>query len=203
MAARAQIGFHAAYNEKSGQETGWGNALVGAYLNKIGLPYSAVRYITETPPDSIKWLSISDAEKHGIDVTLVNPASTMPPASTELSTAIPQGTPLTAPPQASPSGGGGVPPCMAEFAKLREDVQKKGLAAKAAGERKVSREEMCKHITAFNVAELKWVKFTESNVSSCGISAQVVQQIKQVHDRTEQTREKICAVGPAAGDAPR
>jgi hypothetical protein len=92
-----------------------------------------------------------------------------------------------------------MPPCMAEFAKLRDDVQKKGLAAKAAGQRKVSREEMCKHITAYSAAELKWVKYTETNVQSCSIPAEVVQQLKQVHTNTEQTKERICAAGPSAG----
>jgi len=92
---------------------------------------------------------------------------------------------------------------MVEFTKLRDDVQKKGLAAKAAGERKATREEMCKHVTAYNAAELKWVKFTTANVStSCGIPAEVAQQLKKVHVVTEQTREKICAAGPAAGGAP-
>src|SRR5262245_36485081 len=109
-------------------------------------------------------------------------------------------SPMGAPPaQASPfGGGGGTPPCMAEFAKLRDDVQKRGLAAKAAGQRKVSREEMCKHITAYSAAELKWVKYTEANVKSCGIPAEVVSQLKQVHGNTEQTKEKICAPGPTA-----
>jgi hypothetical protein len=91
-----------------------------------------------------------------------------------------------------------MPPCMAEFAKLRDEVQKKGLAAKAAGQRKASREEMCKHITGYSAAELKWVKFTESNVQGCGIPAEVLQQLKQVHNNTEQTKEKICAAGPSA-----
>jgi hypothetical protein len=95
-------------------------------------------------------------------------------------------------------GGGGMPPCMAEFAKLREDVEKKGMAAKAAGQRKVGREEMCKFITTYATAEAKWVKFTESGVQTCGIPAQVANQLKQVHSNTEQTREKICAAGPAA-----
>ena len=107
-------------------------------------------------------------------------------------------------PQASPfggGGGGGMPPCMAEFTKLREEVQKRGLAARAAGDRKATREEMCKHITAYNSAELKWVKFSESNVTSCGIPVQVVQQLKEVHGHTEQTREKICAAGPGGGPA--
>jgi len=113
-------------------------------------------------------------------------------------------SPIGAPPaMASPfGGGGGMPPCMVEFAKLRDDVQKRGLAAKAAGQRKASREEMCKHITAFSAAELKWVKYTETNVTSCGIPAEVVQQLKQVHSNTEQTKEKICAAGPAAAGPP-
>lgn len=102
-------------------------------------------------------------------------------------------------PQASPFvGGGGMPPCIAEFNKLRDDVQKQGLAAKAAGQRKVSREEMCKHITSYSAAELKWVKYTESNVKTCGIPPEVVQQLKQVHSNTEQTKEKICAPAPVA-----
>lgn len=121
------------------------------------------------------------------------PAATpMPPPSM---------SPMGTMPQASPPGGGGMPPCMAEFAKLRDDVQKKGLAAKAASQRKVSREEMCKHITTYSAAELKWVKYTESNVTSCGIPAEVVQQLKQVHTNTEQTKERICSTagGPAPG----
>src|SRR5262245_9890611 len=89
------------------------------------------------------------------------------------------------------------PPCMAEFAKLREDVQKRGLAAKAAGQRKASREEMCKHITAYSAVELKWVKYTDANVTSCGIPTEVVQQLKQVHSNTEQTKEKLCAGVPS------
>jgi hypothetical protein len=52
MGPNAQIGFHAAYVVRSGQATelGAANALVGAYLNKLGLPDRAVVYITEAPP---------------------------------------------------------------------------------------------------------------------------------------------------------
>lgn len=123
------------------------------------------------------------------------PGDRTPPAS---SAPAPATSPMVAPPMASPFGGGGAPPCMAEFARLREDVQKRGLAAKAAGQRKVSREEMCKHITDYSAAELKWVKYTEANVSTCGIPAEVAQQLKQVHSNTEQTKAKICAAGPSA-----
>jgi hypothetical protein len=70
MGPQAQIGFHAAYDGETRRVTGSGNALVGAYLNKIGLPYGAVVYLTSASPDSITWLSKSDAEKLGIEVSL-------------------------------------------------------------------------------------------------------------------------------------
>jgi hypothetical protein len=69
MGSTAQIGFHAAYDGETRQVTSAGNALVGAYLNKIGLPSDAVVYITTASPDSITWLSKSDAEKLGIEVS--------------------------------------------------------------------------------------------------------------------------------------
>jgi len=60
------------------------------------------------------------------------------------------------PPVASPLGvGGGVPPCVEECAKLREEVQKRGLAAKPAGQLKARREEMCTYVGAYSAPELK------------------------------------------------
>ena len=81
---------------------------------------------------------------------------------------------------------------------MREDVEKKGRAAKALSERKPAREEMCKQITVFATAEAKWVKFAEANVASCGIPKEVAQQLKTMHGNTEQARERICSGGPAA-----
>lgn len=75
MSPQARIGFHAAYN-KDGQETGVGNALIGAYLNKIGLPYAAVVYITQAAPRSMTWLDVSEAEKLEIDVEQIGSAGT-------------------------------------------------------------------------------------------------------------------------------
>jgi hypothetical protein len=101
-----------------------------------------------------------------------------------------------------PGGGGGPPPCMADFVKLREEVEKRGKAAKAASERKVGREEMCKYITTFAEAEAKWVNFTEKNTqTSCGIPSQVATQLKQMHANTEQSKQRVCAAGGPAGMA--
>jgi hypothetical protein len=84
MGTRALIGFHAAYDAMTGQESGEANALVGAYLHEIGLPYSAVSYITHMSPGSMKWLTKADAEIVGIDVIVPRAATdqdNLPPQS--------------------------------------------------------------------------------------------------------------------------
>jgi hypothetical protein len=53
MSADSKIGFHAARNWVTGKETGSGNALIGAYLKKLGLAYPAVLYITQASAVSI------------------------------------------------------------------------------------------------------------------------------------------------------
>jgi hypothetical protein len=74
----AQIGLHSAYNVKSEQGSGVANALLGAYLNRVGLPYSAVVYLTQTGPQSITWLSIGDAKRLGIEVAPLDSAGRVP-----------------------------------------------------------------------------------------------------------------------------
>jgi hypothetical protein len=99
---------------------------------------------------------------------------------------------------APPAFGGAEPPCMPEFLKLRADVEQKGRATKALSDRKPSREEACKQLTLYSAAEGKWAKFTEANVASCGIPREVAQQLKTMHERTDQMRKAVCATGPAA-----
>jgi hypothetical protein len=141
----------------------------------------------------------------------VAPPGPMPmaPMATPAVGAAPYGAPSPFPqagfPQAGGPAGGGPssapPPCLAEFLKLREDVEKKGKAAKAASEHKATREEMCKQITVYSAAELKWVKFAESHVATCGIPANVATELKTVHTHTEDTKSKICAATAAIGVA--
>jgi len=77
----AKVGFHAAYVQKSGAtaESGPGNAVLGAYLDQIGLPEDAIVYITQASPNSMKWLSMEEAAQHGIDVALLPPPEAIPP----------------------------------------------------------------------------------------------------------------------------
>ena len=83
MASQSRIGFHAAYviNNGVARETGLGNAIVGAYVTQLGLPLSAVIYITNSNPREMTWLSADDARKVGIDVEFLELRSTNNPAS--------------------------------------------------------------------------------------------------------------------------
>jgi hypothetical protein len=102
---------------------------------------------------------------------------------------------------AGPAWPGNPPPCVAEFVKLRENVEKTGLAAKAAHEKNATREQMCKIIETFAAAEEKMVKYADGNAASCGIPVEAVKQMKGNHAHTVQIRKQVCSAGPAAAPA--
>ncbi len=68
----SKIGFHTAYNS-DGQESGQGNALLGAYLTRLGFSNDAVIYLTQATPDDMQWLNPADAARVGITYSLINP----------------------------------------------------------------------------------------------------------------------------------
>ena len=74
MAADAKIGFHAAFKIQNGSrtESGLGNALVGAYLNSLGLSQRTVAFISSADPRSMQWLTIENAKQNGIEVGRFN-----------------------------------------------------------------------------------------------------------------------------------
>jgi hypothetical protein len=76
MGSGAMVGFHAVYTvDDSGQplENGVGNALVGAYLSRIGLPDPAIIYVTKSHPKEMTWLDPAQALLTGIDVDILPP----------------------------------------------------------------------------------------------------------------------------------
>jgi hypothetical protein len=75
MGEGATIGFHAAYVLKSygPVESSSGNAILGAYLNQLGLSEDAILYLTKTAPTSIQWMSLADANEHGIAAAALSP----------------------------------------------------------------------------------------------------------------------------------
>lgn len=64
LSSAGRLGFHAA----SGQDgvSGGGNALVGAYMAKLGLNQEAIYSLTSASPNSIAWLDIATARTLGI-----------------------------------------------------------------------------------------------------------------------------------------
>lgn len=71
MEPNALIGFHAAYirdDRGRARESGQGNALVGAYLSRLGLSDEAILYIERARPDDITWLTEGDAHTYGISL---------------------------------------------------------------------------------------------------------------------------------------
>jgi hypothetical protein len=146
-------------------------------------------------------------------------APAAPPQQAPWPASAPPGQPMAAPPMGGGFGGGfgggggmggggmgGPPPaaqqeCVGSFTALRAEVEKRGMAAKAGGEKKATREEMCKLVTEYSVAEAKWIKFAETNMSKCGIPKQILQQLKTVHTKTTEGQKKLCSAGPAGGPA--
>jgi hypothetical protein len=95
---------------------------------------------------------------------------------------------------APPSQAGGPPDdCMKKFMPLREEAEKRGKMIKAAGDRKATPAEACKLIGSFGQAEIKMIKFVESNAAKCGIPPQVSEQMKNGHKNTEALHKKVCA----------
>ena len=86
MSSNGKVGFHAAYRvnkDGSASESGRANALVGAYLNNLGLPEKAIDYITSAPPESMRLLNREDAQRFGIQVVFYDNAPKTANASTE------------------------------------------------------------------------------------------------------------------------
>ena len=72
--AGARIGFHAARAclEDGCETSGVGNALIGAYLNQLGFDFPAVRYFTEAPPTSVRWLTAEKAREFNISIIRID-----------------------------------------------------------------------------------------------------------------------------------
>jgi hypothetical protein len=111
---------------------------------------------------------------------------------------------------AAPVGGGfggGAPPpqasgsadaCMKGFVPLREEAERRGKLIKAASDRKAPPDEACKLIGNFGQAELKMIKYVETNSAKCGIPPQIADQLKNGHKNTEKMQKQVCAVAQQA-----
>lgn len=83
MGKAAVIGFHAISVTRRGErvESGFGNAMYGAYLAKLGLSDKAIMYLTDAAPSDMNWLTPTDAENIGINLKVYDDKPTGPPRS--------------------------------------------------------------------------------------------------------------------------
>jgi hypothetical protein len=73
-----QIGFHAAYDEDSGRESGAGNAVMGAYLRDLGFGYKAIHLMTHKGPTSLEWLTPDLAKEVEVAWLMLQPPRAIP-----------------------------------------------------------------------------------------------------------------------------
>ena len=103
-----------------------------------------------------------------------------------------------APAGGPPQAGGGADACMKGFVPLREEAEKRGKLIKAASDRKAPPDEACKLIKNFGQAELKMIKYVETNSAKCGIPPQIADQLKNGHKNTEKMQTQVCNVAQQA-----
>jgi hypothetical protein len=91
----ARVGFHTAYIMKTGgmSESGPGNAILGAYLNQLGLSERAILYITHAAPTSMQWMSMEEAVEYGITVAKLPPPPVGPGPAGAAVAQQPEGSP--------------------------------------------------------------------------------------------------------------
>jgi len=91
----SSVGFHTAYILKTAgpAESGPGNAILGAYLNQIGLSEEAILYITHAAPTSVQWMSLEEAAEYGIVVAKLPPTGVSVPSGDAVGPQHPLGSP--------------------------------------------------------------------------------------------------------------
>jgi hypothetical protein len=94
----------------------------------------------------------------------------------------------------SQPGGAAADACMKGFMPLREDAEKKGKMIKAASDRHAPPDEACKIISNYGAAELKMLRYVETNATKCGIPGSVAEQMKAGHKNTEGLEKKVCGI---------
>ena len=152
-------------------------------------------------------LSLADAAAQNLPWPGEAPAA--PAGAPAQQAPAPMPMPMMAPPPPMQAGppqqqqqGGPSQQCVTEFTELRMNVEMLAANARAAGERKVAREEMCKVVQLYATAEAKWVKFTVDNVVRCGIPPDLPKKLREVHAKTQVARKNICSAGPAGPAGP-
>ena len=83
---------------------------------------------------------------------------------------------------------------MKGFVPLREEAERRGKLIKAASDRKAPPDEACKLIGNFGQAEIKMIKYVETNSAKCGIPPQIADQLRTGHKNTEKMQKQVCTM---------
>jgi hypothetical protein len=67
----SEIGFHGAYDKDTKEASSSGNAVVGAYLAKLGFGYRLIALMTESKADEISLLEYANASRLGVAMTVL------------------------------------------------------------------------------------------------------------------------------------
>jgi hypothetical protein len=103
----------------------------------------------------------------------------------------------------------GEPPCIKDFARLRDEAEKQAAAVMAAQKNKVPLPEACKLLTSFAASQDRFLTFAKKNQATCGIPPQLIQQISLGHANVVKARTNVCKMaaqpqrpaGPSLSDA--
>jgi hypothetical protein len=71
MFDNVDVGFHGVYDGDTLESSSVGNAIVGAYLSRLGYGFSAVIFVTKAPPDKLTRLDSVTAKSLGMSYTLL------------------------------------------------------------------------------------------------------------------------------------
>ena len=83
--------------------------------------------------------------------------------------------------------------CRTGLVPLREEAEKRRKLMNEANARNVPPEEACKLLGSYRQAEIKLAKYIETNSAECGISPQLVYQIRSSRKNNEALTMKVCA----------
>jgi hypothetical protein len=95
------------------------------------------------------------------------------------------------------------PPCYDEFMKLRGEVEKRGKALQAAGNRKAPPAEACKLIGNLVEADQKMLSYVSTNAKSCGMPPDIEKNLRKNHSGYVELRTRVCDAAANANQAPR
>jgi hypothetical protein len=89
--------------------------------------------------------------------------------------------------------------CMKDFIPLREGAEKKYNLIKEAGDRNAPAEETCKLLHEYGRAEIKMIRYVETNAAGCEIPAGVAEQLKADYKNTEAHEKRVCRAAARTG----